>query len=99
MAKMLMKRCLIVTFVVDNFGACLQAFALQNKLIEMGITVNILKYSNRCQSDKEMSIVKKIIQFTPKRLLQIALLRKESRERKSRFNDFRENYLKLTEPC
>lgn len=94
---MVNKKCLVVTFIVDNFGACLQALALQNRLLEMGCDVNILNYSNRYQSDENLWTVRKIMQFSPRRLIQIALLRKESRKRKIRFNEFRASYLKLTD--
>ena len=54
-----MKKVGLLTCFLDNYGACLQAYALQNKIKSLGYKCTIVPYIARCGYYK-MSLKNKI---------------------------------------
>ena len=56
-----MKKIGIATCFIDNYGACLQAFALQSKIEQLGYESEILRYVEPAGYGNHRNIVKKIL--------------------------------------
>jgi len=99
-----MKSIGLETCFIDNFGACLQAFALQRTIIEMGFDCDILNYQH--QDVKNETICKnKIIKIGYKSVNFLKAMlqnphfwrdRKNSHQRRAAFENFRNSYLKFS---
>lgn len=80
-----------------NYGAILQAYALQTKLNEFGAQSIILDYRNKrlekIHSRKNITDCKK-----PKEFARYLLLYRNFNKRHDKFRDFSKNYLKLSSP-
>src|SRR5699024_4195272 len=91
----------IVTLYDDNYGTCLQAFALCNKISEMGYEPEIIRYIRGNVNVRNESWMKKVVgklrSMPPKLILTYLLSYKWIRERKASFSNFRERYLKFGE--
>ena len=91
----------IVTLYDDNYGTCLQAFALCNKISEMGYEPEIIRYIRGNVNVRNESWMKKVMgklrSMPPKLILTYLLSYKWIRERKAGFSNFRERYLKFGE--
>ena len=94
------KKCGIVTLYDDNFGTCLQAFALYTKIKECGYKPIIIRYKreNRpvSQSNNSGSKINKLKNASPKMLFEYAISYKNIRDRKVGFSKFRNKYLEFT---
>ena len=95
----------ILTFHrAENFGAVLQAYALQSFLLQEGYDVRIIDYRNAA-IERSYHIFNPSILWSRKNLLislQTYLLRflhiQEKQLRKRKYEDFRRQYLRLTSP-
>lgn len=85
----------ILTFIgVENCGALLQAYALSNKLTELGNEAEIINLiSNNEYNRKKFSAIKNKA-FLARRLYYLLYL-KSIKIRKEKFNDFRNSYLSI----
>lgn len=83
-----------ITMYGDNYGACLQAFALQQIIKQNGYDNEIINYHqhNRTQSGG-VSKLKKVKQFGIKKTILYFLERKYAEVTKRAFQDFRDNHL------
>lgn len=81
-----------VTMCGDNYGACLQAFALQHLLKKSHNEVEYIRY-NRIDSIEKNGILKKIKQLGIKGLVRYLNEYAFIRNRKAAFKDFRDRYI------
>lgn len=51
----------LVTYYGDNYGACLQAYALQSSINYLGYICSIVEYKNIFSQDKKKNVISKII--------------------------------------
>ena len=61
-----MKRIGIATFFDDNFGTCLQAYALQQTIKKLGYDPEIIRYYRGEHNVQTESRWKKIFRYSPK---------------------------------
>lgn len=89
-----MNKIAIATMYGDNYGACLQAFALQQIIKQKGYDIEIINYHqyNRTQLGC-ISKFKKVKQFGIKKTIRYFLEKKYAEVTKKAFQDFRDNYL------
>ena len=80
----------------DNFGSCLQAYALQEFLTKNGYDVHVIDYHSPAQDKiyKLFSSINSIFDFV--RNIQTLVYLNDMKQAKRRFNDFRINRLQLT---
>lgn len=90
------KRTLIVTFTVDNFGACLQAYALQKKIQEFGYHAEIINYQCSIEKEQNAGIMQKLMSATFQQIVNAAVFRRRAPMWKECFENFRSQYLKCT---
>lgn len=95
------KRCGIVTLYDDNFGTCLQAFALFIKIKECGYNPQIIRYS---RSDKPVCLgnniglkLQKLRNISLKVLFNYLISYRKIKDRKEGFSTFRKEYLSFTQ--
>ena len=81
-------------FYDDNFGTCLQAYALQRVMEMFQYDVELIRY-HRCTRANEGNRWKKIINMSPSMLWWRFINRKSILAKKARFTDFRKRYLHL----
>ena len=53
----------MATFVSDNYGTLLQAYALQCKLRELGTTPILIQFPPRIQTNKQTDIIQRFRSF------------------------------------
>lgn len=89
----------IITFHrADNYGALLQAFALQKTLSDLGHDVEIVDY--RCKAIEDAYvyyIVPKLRKNLIKWFLDFMIVNPKANSKRDKCNEFRRNFLKLTE--
>lgn len=89
----MIKKCGMVTLYDDNFGTCLQAFALYTNIKEFGYEPTIIRYAraekNNSQGNGMKLKLKKLMKASPMMLLNYALSYKNIRDRKEGFSKFR----------
>lgn len=83
----------LVTFYDDNFGTCLQAFALQYVIESLGYDVSIVKYHRGNQAIVKENRMAKIVKYSPKTVINYLINYKFIQQRKKGFDDFRNKYL------
>lgn len=93
-----MKVGMITFYAADNYGTCLQAFALQRAIEHMGYDVKIIQYyrdnSMRVSKYSIIERIKALINAYPGlSILYYPLARKAAAEKKRKFKLFREEYL------
>lgn len=93
-----MKKIIITTFQgAHNYGAFLQAFALQTKLQDLGYNVRILNYKKKYISEEPpYHFIKSNIKWTIKAAIDTLLHYKTKKKRYDSFNIDIEKYLRLT---
>ena len=90
----------IVTRYDDNYGACLQAAALQNILHKHEIYGEIIRYnppSEQIEQNTILNIMKKIKKVGLLNAIQIACIRKYIQKRKNAFQNFRNKKISITD--
>lgn len=92
-----MKKIGLATFYDDNFGTCLQAYALQKTLIDLGYDVKIIRYSRCDQQISKQTNIQKITRYSPVVVLKYIRNYKSIQIRKQAFADFRKNNLIFNE--
>lgn len=91
-----MKKIGILTFHnAINYGAALQAYALQQKLLEMGYESEIIDYENEYFKKSYASFF--ISEKSIKKFIYACFAYRNNQERNRKFSEFRNNYLKLSE--
>ncbi len=94
-----MKRVAIVTFLSENYGTCLQAFALKKAIERLGCTADILNINRQAKTTKLYIIqrIKSLFTNFPYVLpTDIPNWIKATRRKSQNFAQFREGYLKPT---
>lgn len=97
-----MKNIGLITFhESDNYGTCLQAFALQTIIESLDYDCNIINYKrhniiNNSKSEKN-SIKKIIATYGIRNLFRIKKIKNHSAEKKEAFSKFRKTYFHYTE--
>ena len=90
-----MKKIGIITFhKADNYGAVLQAAALQRAIIRLGYSCEILDYDARIISQHYDVILKTSVIQTIKSILSY----RERKRKKQVFEEFRKNYMIISSP-
>ena len=88
----------LVTCFINNYGACLQAYALQKTIVSLGCDCEIINYVEPSSYDKKTSFVSNFLKNRFTRFC-MGLLNKHYRLQllsRRKFNQFRANYLSLT---
>lgn len=80
-----------------NYGALLQAYALQSKLREYGVESEVLDYRNETLEKKHMKRNIKVCKSL-KSLIVFFLIHKKYNEKHEKFREFASNYLDLSSP-
>ena len=94
-----MKKVGLATFFYDdNFGTCLQAFALQHVMEQFGYDVSLIRYhrAEKTQGDRD-GRWKRIFQLSPRKTLWWLINRKSILAKKTKFKEFRDRYLNLAD--
>ena len=86
----------IVTLYTDNYGSCLQAYALFKQVQEFGYTSTLIKYRGSGEREKK-SLAYKVFHIPLKKLWRIFLQRRQIQLRKLCFNEFRSSKVVFTE--
>lgn len=82
----------ILTFVnTINYGAVLQAYALQNKINSFGIKAEIIEYVNLKIEQKEKNTIAN--KFSPKYLVRKLVLGKALIKKEKKFKEYEEKYI------
>lgn len=92
-----MKKVGLATCFIDNYGACLQAYALQKKIKDLGFDCKILNYTQPDGYHNEN--LRSRVVYSPILLPVFSLMKKDFRnthESIIKFNQFRKKYLKFT---
>lgn len=85
----------ILTFIgVENCGALLQAYALSNKITELGNDVELINLISNNEYNRKNNSALKNKAFLARKLYYL-LYSKSMKNRKEKFNDFRNNYLRI----
>lgn len=97
-----MKNIGLITFhESDNYGTCLQAFALQTMIENLDYNCNIINYKRHNiinNSKRDRNSIKKIIEaYGFRNLFRIKKIKKHSAEKKESFSNFRKKYFHYTE--
>lgn len=94
-----MKKIGLATFFYDdNFGTCLQAYALQNIIEKMNYEVSLIRYHRDVMPvGGNNGKLKKIFQMSPRKTLWWLWNRKSIIAKKRKFTEFRDCYLKLSD--
>lgn len=84
----------LVTCYIDNYGACLQAFALSQSITKLGYECNIIRYTP-VEYMKQKSLIKKVFYVLPKEIYRLVKYRdyRQKIARRKKFNEFRREYL------
>ena len=82
-----MKKIGLCTFYDDNFGTCLQSYALEQILFKCSDDVEIIRYIR--DKNEKSSLLKRVTSKTPRQLYNALRLRKRGTLWKKAFNDFR----------
>lgn len=91
-----MKKIATITMFGDNYGACLQAFALQHVLEERNQYSRIIKYNSFDYTNKKAQTkLQKVKKYGLKKVILYLVEKKYSKMVKDAFQSFRENYLKF----
>lgn len=96
-----MKKIGLVTCYIDNYGACLQAYALQNVILDLGYDCNIIKYSYVKNISKSKSLKYATVNFIKDPFKYIKNIQKIKKKyenyslRSGRFMQFKDKYLKF----
>lgn len=93
-----MKKVIITTFFkAENYGAMLQAYALQTLLLKLGYDVEILNYRDSAIEDvyKINSKKKQNIYLTIRSFLRKIIFYKQRKKRHNQFLNFQRKYLKI----
>ena len=86
----------IVTLYSNNFGSCLQAFALYACIKDMGYAPTLIRY--RCVGGNEKdTFLQKLSHIPFKTLLYVLFSKRQIQKRKSCFNRFRSTMFTFTE--
>lgn len=81
-----------------NYGAALQAYALQRKIQELGYEVDIIDY--KCEAVTNRYKIKKLREIKdPKELIKTILTRKTNRKLKYEFERFKKDFQKISKKC
>ena len=92
-----MKRVALTTlYEAENYGTCLQAFALYKSIEKLGYDCSIVKF-NRFKAAPKKSTVKKVLSLGILESADIYLSREIIKEQKKRFEEFRNRNFKYTE--
>lgn len=90
----------IITFFSDNYGTCLQAFALQHACEKMGCQCTVVKNIRKNKISKYKKLYLKVKQMKGSLLsygiIKCILAQKTIRRKGEAFQDFRNNQLKTT---
>lgn len=87
----------LVTFYDDNYGTCLQAFALQYAIELLGYKVAIVKYNRSVKSVSKENNFMKCFRYPFGTVVKYLLNYKCIQLKKRGFTDFRRNYLHFDE--
>lgn len=93
------KKCGMVTLYDDNYGTCLQAYALYSKLISLGVNPEIIKY-NRCvrnASSQHKGLMARLKHMGLAGVIDYLKSYSFIKDRKFGFELFRKKYLTFTE--
>lgn len=85
----------VATMYSDNYGACLQAYALQKKLNNLGYQVEQINYQKK-SNIQNRSKIKVILSLGIKGIIQLLFSKKYRTMRKNEFNRFRSTFLNIT---
>lgn len=92
-----MKKIGVVTlFDSDNYGTCLQAYALTKIIRDLGFAPEILNFRRRSQSPP-VSKIRTVQKLGLAKTLDILLSRSAIRRRSERFSEFRREHLPISE--
>lgn len=95
------KKCGMVTLYDDNYGTCLQAYALYVKIKEFGYEPTIIRYSRGEKQGNNVSGAKKkisrLMEISPKVLINYFFSYNMIRDRKTGFARFRDQFLTFTQ--
>ncbi len=100
MPKEKQKNCGIVTLYDDNYGTCLQAYALYAKIKELGYMPTIIRYvrSEKTANTKKGTIgkISKVLETSPRNLVNYILSYRMICDRKAGFEKFRQQFLNFS---
>ena len=85
-----------VTMCGDNYGACLQAYALQHVLKANGCDIEFVRYNRSDENGKE-NFLKKINKLGLDGVVKYILEYSFIKNRKDAYNRFRNNYIRMSE--
>lgn len=87
---------LVTLYEADNFGTCLQAFALQKKIESYGFNCEIIRF-DRNVALQQISKVNKVRNLGIRRTMDILLSRKTIQSQKVKFSRFRKKNFKYSQ--
>ena len=87
---------LVTLYEVDNYGTCLQAFALSHIVNMMGYESEIIRFDRNLSIPKE-PLHRKVVSVGIANAINIALCRSAIKVRKEKFNKFRKDYFKYSD--
>ncbi len=87
----------LVTFYSDNYGSCLQAFALYNTIKNMGFDPVLVRYSRTNQGESRKGLLNKLKNHSVLSLIKALLNYRMIHGKKESFNKFREKQFPFTE--
>lgn len=86
-----------ITMYGDNYGACLQAYALQKVIEGKGHNIQLISYHQCCKNEKTtLSVINKIQSLGLLGLIKYIRERKYIKLRKNAYKDFRKTYLNFS---
>lgn len=91
-----MKQIGIATFFDDNFGTCLQAFALQQTIKKLGYEPEIIRYYRGERNVQTESRWKKIFRYSPLTVYKYISQRDLIEQKRAAFKEFRSQHLNLS---
>lgn len=93
-----MKKVIVTTFFkAENYGAALQAYALQNVLMQKGYDVEILNFRDSAIEDsyRIINIRRANMYLTIRAFISMILFYRKKKERHNQFLGFQKNHLKI----
>ena len=91
-----MKRIGIATFFDDNFGTCLQAYALQQTIKKLGYEPEIIRYYRGEHNVQTESRWNKIFRYSPKTVYKYFTQRAMIERKRAAFKMFRAQYMRFS---
>jgi len=91
-----MKHIGIATFFDDNFGTCLQAYALQQTINKFGYDSEFIRYYRGTRNVQTESRWKKLFRYSPATVYKYMTQRAMIERKRAAFKDFRSQHMKFS---